>query len=767
MIQTVVSNIRSLVSGRRLNLWLLGLPAVGSKGGTLTGSYRKQRGDAWDAIEISRIAFDEKLEALMADQSLPADASPIALSPGYISDSNPEEDEEDPADYPADGGDNDDNESSDDDNDDDDVEKDEEDEEEEEHLAPANPSVVPTDDLETMTTVNQGMRVEEIERVVAQRVANAIEVAKNASNKRKWEGNHNASSSQQNKGNRVPRAHTTRPISKKAYAGSLPLCNQYKFHHNGLCTVKCGNCKKVGHTIQNCKTSATTRNQRTRTCYEYGSLRHYKSECPIVKFQKRVDMIHGGVRASKPKTMQDAIEFATKLMEKRLALLARGEENYGGSNPLCSKCNYHHDGPNVLLNARRATGVWPSGSLTIGASTNDKYLYNKPRGFGGKLKRLFTMNVGIKGNTGRDCPEQKNQNHENQIGGAGARGVLHLPLRGGKYHALAPSYGLVGEILGRHCCEENIIHVPFRYTIIIDYSSNGSATTINDARLNSISGTETQKDMLMDSVLDFPEVFPKDLPGLPYDSTSGNFKSICSSAWGALALFVKKKDGSFRMCIDYRELNKLTMKNRYPLPRIDDLSDQLQGSSVYSKIDLQSGYQPVFGATEEDIPKTIFRTRYGHYKFQVMPFGLTNAPAIFMDLMNRGTVYVKLELSVIRWFWIVKFDWGDKQEAAFQLLNQKLCSTPILALPKGNKDFIVYYDASHKGLGVVFNDKRRKKFLCMVYVFTDHKSLHILNQKELKLDTGNVVGLELIVIQALRFVNYPREGEKQMLLLCC
>ncbi|GKC35195.1 putative reverse transcriptase domain-containing protein [Tanacetum coccineum] len=107
-----------------------------------------------------------------------------------------------------------------------------------------------------------------------------------------------------------------------------------------------------------------------------------------------------------------------------------------------------------------------------------------------------------------------------------------------------------------------------------------------------------------------------------------------SSPWGASVLFVKKKDGSFWMCIDYRELNKLTVKNRYPLPRIDDLFDQLQGSSVYSKIDLRSGYHQL-RVREQDIRKTAFRSWYGHYEFQVMPFGLTNAPAVFMDLMNR------------------------------------------------------------------------------------------------------------------------------------
>ncbi|GKC56376.1 putative reverse transcriptase domain-containing protein [Tanacetum coccineum] len=173
------------------------------------------------------------------------------------------------------------------------------------------------------------------------------------------------------------------------------------------------------------------------------------------------------------------------------------------------------------------------------------------------------------------------------------------------------------------------------------------------------------------TVRDFPKVFPEDLPGLPpirqvefqidlvpgvapiarapyrlapsemeelstqlQELSDKGFIRPSSSPWGAPVLFVKKKDGSFRMCIDYRKLNKLTVKNRYPLPRIDDLFDQLQGSSVYSKIDLRSGYHQL-RVRDEDIPKTAFRTRYGHYEFQVMPFGLTNTPAVFMDLMNR------------------------------------------------------------------------------------------------------------------------------------
>nr|AAM01169.1 Putative retroelement [Oryza sativa Japonica Group] len=172
-------------------------------------------------------------------------------------------------------------------------------------------------------------------------------------------------------------------------------------------------------------------------------------------------------------------------------------------------------------------------------------------------------------------------------------------------------------------------------------------------------------------VQDYPDVFPEDLPGMPpkrdiefridlvpgtnpihkrpYRMAANELAEVkkqvddllqkgyirpSTSPWGAPVIFVEKKDHTQRMCVDYRALNEVTIKNKYPLPRIDDLFDQLKGATVFSKIDLRSGYHQL-RIREEDIPKTAFTTRYGLFECTVMSFGLTNAPAFFMNLMNK------------------------------------------------------------------------------------------------------------------------------------
>ena len=119
-----------------------------------------------------------------------------------------------------------------------------------------------------------------------------------------------------------------------------------------------------------------------------------------------------------------------------------------------------------------------------------------------------------------------------------------------------------------------------------------------------------------------------------HDLLDMGFIRPSTSPWGTPVLFAKNKDKTLRLCIDYRQLNKVMIKNQYLLPRIDDLFDQLRGAQVYSKIDLRTYYHQL-RVREADIPMTAFRTRYGHFEFTVMPFKLTNAPAAFMDLMHR------------------------------------------------------------------------------------------------------------------------------------
>ncbi|GJS59532.1 putative reverse transcriptase domain-containing protein [Tanacetum coccineum] len=279
--------------------------------------------------------------------------------------------------------------------------------------------------------------------------------------------------------------------------------------------------------------------------------------------------------------------------------------------------------------------------------------------------------------------------------------------------------------------DEKIVRIPYGDEVLIVQGDRGGKG--EKSKLSIISYTKTQKyikrgcpiflaqvmrketenkseeKQLEDvpTVRDILEVFPEDFPGLPPTrQVEFQIDLVPGGALVARAPYRLAPSELQELPTQLQELSDKGFIRPSSSPwgapvLINDLFDQLQGSSVYSKIDLRSGYHQL-RVHDEDIPKTAFKTRYGHYEFQVMPFGLTNAPAIFMDLINRiAKSMTKLTQKN------VKFDWSEKAEAAFQLLKQKLCSAPILALPEGSENFMVYCDASLKGLGAVLMQREK------------------------------------------------------------
>nr|GEZ79112.1 putative reverse transcriptase domain-containing protein [Tanacetum cinerariifolium] len=473
------------------------------------------------------------------------------------------------------------------------------------------------------------------------------------------------------------------------------------------------------------------------------------------------------VMATKPKTMQDAIEFSIELMNKKINTGAeRQADNKRKSNDTTQN---NHQQPNKRQNTRRA----------YAAGNSDKRAYEGPR-------------------PRRECPKLKNNNRGNQVRNAKTQAKVYAVGKAGanpdnnvvtgtfllnKHYAsilydtgtdrsfvstafssriiitptaLDHDYNVKiadGRIVGLNTiirgCMLNFLNHPFNIDLIpvelgsfdviigMDWLAKYHAVIICAKKIvripfrDKILIVRVKRERLEDFpvVQEFPEVFPEDLPGIPpirqvefqidlipgvapvarapyrlapskmkelaeqlHELTDKGFIRPSSSPWGAPVLFVKKKDGSFRMCIDYRELKKLTVKNRYPLRRIDDLFDQLQGSSIYSKIYLRSRVQ-FLGHVIDCRGIHVDPAKIKSIKDWASPktptkicqfLGLTGYYRRFIEGFSKiAKSMSKLTQKD------VKFDWGDKQEAAFQRIKQKLCSALILALPEGNEYFVV------------------------------------------------------------------------------
>ncbi|GJV61118.1 putative reverse transcriptase domain-containing protein [Tanacetum coccineum] len=387
------------------------------------------------------------------------------------------------------------------------------------------------------------------------------------------------------------------PSEGRGYVGNLPRCNRCNSHHNGQCPPKCRKCQRTGHQEKDRRVrvpGAGVTPLQDVTCYGCGEKGYYKDKCPKGRNQQ-----NEGARARAYVVVENPqqnpnVVTGTFLLNDHYAciLFDSGAEKSFVSSAFTPFIDIALTALNTSYEVELADGKVVSTNTVLRSCTLVL------------LNHVFKIDL--------------------------------LPTRQGSFDVII---GM--DWLSYHRsvidCYEKIVCIPL---------PNGKILEVQDVFPDDLSGLPLVREIEfhIDLILGTSPVVKSPYRLAPSEmlELSNQLKELqkkgfirpSHSPWGAPVLFVKKKNGAMRMCINYRELNKLTIKNRYPLSRIDDLFDQLQGACCFSKIDLRSGYHQL-RVREEDIPKTAFSTRYGHFEFTVMPFGLTNAPSIFIDLMNR------------------------------------------------------------------------------------------------------------------------------------
>ncbi|GJV80695.1 putative reverse transcriptase domain-containing protein [Tanacetum coccineum] len=490
---------------------------------------------------------------------------------------------------------------------------------------------------------------------------------------------------------------------RNAYTGPLPKCVKCLAHHpKDRPCLMCFNCQKSGNIARNYHSlikqvapiNAVRGGYEPGTCNECGSHEHYQNTCP-------------------------KLNLAPGQVGNRLTIKGNQNSRNNRNQVKGRAFNVNAVGalqdPNVVtgtfsLNHHYTTVLFDSGADFSFISTSFAPLLNVKSSF---LNPRYLIEVA----DGKKV-EVDRVIHNCKLELGTSLFTIDLILLGHRSFDVIVRMDWLSEHKAEIVCHEKVVRIPLESGEILYVQGE---RTLGIAK--ALSNVKLQK--LQDK----------------------GFTRPSHSSWGAPVLFVKKKDGALRMCIDYKELNKLTIKNRYPLPRIDDLFDQLQGARYFSKIDLRSGYHQLRSKDEHEVhlrlvlellKKEELYTKYSKCEFWLQEVQFLG------HVVNQNGIHVGLNKIEAVKNWkapttpseIRLFLGLAEQEEAFQTLKDKLCNALILSLPDGIEDFIVYYDASNQGLGCLLMQRGQRHYLYGTknVIYTGHKSLqHIFDQKELNM----------------------------------